>query len=118
MVGISLSFCVQDICRGVVNLNDVKMLYTGTAFKSAEDAIQHYSKTYWRNLPKAARICRKLWDEGKIVQSRLLPSASDYSICPVPVIYHGTPWYPDEFALIAGQLEDGNQSWVNLVFSK
>ena len=113
MIGISLSFCIKDICEGRVNLTDVEKIYAGTAFLSSKDAVEHYTQSYWRNYPNEAKeICQKLWAEGKIIQTRLFDSQSNSA----PVMYHGTPWYPDIDALIAGQLEDGNECWVEVAF--
>lgn len=113
MIGISLSFCIKDICEGRVNLTDVEKIYAGTAFLSVKEAVEHYAQTYWRTYPNDAKeICQKLWAEGKIVQTRLFDGMSNFA----PVLYHGTSWYPNVEAMIAGQLEDGNERWVEVAF--
>ena len=69
--------------------------------------------------PEASeKICKQIWAEKRIVQSKLVPGVqlSSFQSRLCPVLYHGTSWYPDVASLKAGQLEDGNRLWVELVF--
>jgi len=70
-IGMSLSFCVADIARGLVNQDDVAGIIASTRSEDMEDVIEHYQKLYWENLPNAANIARNLFAEGKVYQPRL-----------------------------------------------
>ena len=74
MIGLSVSFCVSDICRGKVALEDVEKIVAGTKAESDEDwdaVIEMYRKVYWREFPdEAERIIRQLISEGKVDQPR------------------------------------------------
>lgn len=75
MIGLSLSFCIADVCRGIVPLKDVERIDTSTAapdMETWEELISQYKKIYWRDFPEEAeRITRQLLAEGKIYQPRL-----------------------------------------------
>jgi hypothetical protein len=75
MIGLSISFCIADICRGTKKLEDVEKIVAGTKMATPEDVegvLASYKETYWRLFPdKAERLFRQLWDEGKIYQPRL-----------------------------------------------
>lgn len=75
MIGLSLSFCVSDICRGKVALQDVEKIIAGTCVHDRdelEDLIVDYQEWYWSDFPKeAAFVTRCLWENGKIEQPRL-----------------------------------------------
>lgn len=74
MIGLSLSFCVADICRGKVNLEQVEKIVTGTMAGPNEwdDLLAEYKKIYWQEFPKKAEaIAQQLMKEGKIDQPRL-----------------------------------------------
>lgn len=74
--GLSLSFCVADIISGKVALDDVAEIVTSTAIRDEEDfeeVMRVYSMLYWRKDPvKAREIVHELWNEGLIVQPRLI----------------------------------------------
>jgi len=75
LIGLSLSFCVGDIIRGKVAIEQVQMIIAST--KCATRAEWHsvlakYSKSCWREYPK--RACDIAWqfiDAGKVEQPRL-----------------------------------------------
>lgn len=75
MIGYSLSFCVSDICRGVVSLASVEKIITSTCASNDDEwnkLISRYSEVYWRSYPNLAIfIANKLRDEGKIEQPLL-----------------------------------------------
>lgn len=46
-IGTSLSFCVQDILRGNINIAEISAIVTSTAFQTQEEAIEAYKNSYW-----------------------------------------------------------------------
>jgi len=74
-VGMSLSFCVSDIVKGKVSLDEIRFISTGTCVKTSEQwdkIIASYQETYWRKFPQEGeRITRLLIEQGKILQPRL-----------------------------------------------
>lgn len=86
LVGLSLSFCVQDIIRGKVSESDVDYIEAGTACETNADwevMLTTYCECYWSSSPQQARdIVSRLRDAGKIQQPRLLDM-------PVTKITHG-----------------------------
>lgn len=112
MLGTSLSFCVLDIIAGKVDITDVEMIYTGTAFQSKEKAIECYTQhnCYWEDVKEQAeKICNELWESGKIVEFRLqdpraIPFARQY-------------WYDSLDDLINIQREAGFDSFVNVLLN-
>ena len=75
MIGLSLSFCVSDICRGIVKESDVVKIVTATKFATPDqldEVIGHYQGVFWADYPaEAEALTRKLLEEGKIDQPRL-----------------------------------------------
>src|SRR5687768_9183289 len=72
VVGLSLSFCVSEICRGNMAMDDVTKIVAGTAIPDVGAIIQNYKDAYWRDYPeKAEQVVRQLWEEGRIEQPRL-----------------------------------------------
>lgn len=105
-IGTSLAFCVRDIVAGRYGINDVEAIVAGTEFRSAEDIISKYSETYWASFPEeAAKICKELWDSGKIIQ----PCLSD----PNALIFVKQVWYTSMDSLIESQLDAGRNSAAN-----
>lgn len=86
LVGLSLSFCIQDILAGRVDESDVIRIQTGTTVETDHDweqLIHDYQVTYWRNdAAEASAIVQRLRAAGKITQPRLLGK-------PVPSISQG-----------------------------
>lgn len=84
MIGRSLSFCILDIIRNHVSIQEVEKIYTSTKCATGvqwDDMIDCYSRVYWRENPTAARTAvRMLQDAGKIEQPRLTDPDYEYSI--------------------------------------
>jgi hypothetical protein len=73
-VGLSLSFCVSDILRGVVQEPEVIQIISATQVEDSKDwdeLIADYKKYYWYEDPdRAEAIARRFISEGKIRQPR------------------------------------------------
>lgn len=73
--GLSLSFCVSDIVRGIVKEENVEKIVSGTAVKTDtdwEELLQSYCRIYWFDFPEKARaLVARLRQQGKIEQPRL-----------------------------------------------
>ena len=74
-IGLSLSFCVQDIIEGKVALEDVEKIITGTKFGDRDEFIDNmissYMSTYWRKHPEEGfKTAVYLWDRGMLDQPR------------------------------------------------
>lgn len=76
LIGLSLSFCVRDIANGVVNIDDVEKIITGTRCDSAESwsyLLEQYGGTYWNGIEaKAEAILIVLLKNEKIFQPRTI----------------------------------------------
>ena len=74
-VGLSLSFCVQDIVLGKMDIDNVHFISTGTCFRDNDDwlwIMDDYSHAYWTMNPSlAVKIATQLRDAGKLIQPRL-----------------------------------------------
>lgn len=73
-IGLSLSFCIADICTGKVKIEDVEKIITGTRWppEELEDRLVVYLKEYWHRYPdKAKEVFYELWNSGRIEQPRL-----------------------------------------------
>ena len=46
-IGTSLSFCVQDILMGNVQVDEISAIVTSTRFDDCQDAIDYYFTSYW-----------------------------------------------------------------------
>lgn len=74
LIGLSLSFCVADIVRGKVQLENVNKIIAGTCAEPTEweNLLTDYKRIYWDfNPDECERVARKLMDENKIEQPRL-----------------------------------------------
>ena len=73
--GLSLSFCVRDIARGKVPLEEVSQLITATAIRTEaewDEVLEEYKVAYWSFAPKTCeKIARELLALGKVYQPRL-----------------------------------------------
>lgn len=73
-IGLSLSFCVGDIIRGVVKEEDVKEIIAATNATTPEEwnsLIESYKKNYWHDNPREAEaVVRRFIGAGKIRQPR------------------------------------------------
>lgn len=74
-VGLSLSFCVQDIVLGKMDINNVHFISTGTKIENEEHwqwVMDDYSHSYWTMNPDlAVKVATQLRDAGKLIQPRL-----------------------------------------------
>jgi hypothetical protein len=79
-IGLSLSFCVQDILRGKVKLEDVSKIIASTKVSRPQhstlavwdEVLDRYAETYWAENPdEGERIARQLIEEGRVFQPRL-----------------------------------------------
>jgi len=72
--GLSLSFCIGDIMRGLVAESDVEFLVAGTKAPNDEVwqyVVEHYKKVYWNKWPEeAAALANRLRDSNMIRQPR------------------------------------------------
>ena len=74
MIGLSLSQCISDVCRGVVAEKDVEMIVTGTDAPTLYgylEVVREYAKTSWHDFQlKALGVAIRLWRDDKIDQPR------------------------------------------------
>lgn len=73
-IGLSLSFCVQDILDGKVAEQDVLCIVSGTKAATQEDwakLLQGYEIYWHKNVGEAYNIAVRLRESGRIVQPRL-----------------------------------------------
>lgn len=73
-IGLSLSFCVKDIQKGLVREDEVQFIISGTAVEDYqfEECVEHYCESYWIMDPEGhSRIARRLWEQKKIHQPKL-----------------------------------------------
>jgi hypothetical protein len=82
-IGLSLSFCIKDICDGKVAFDDVAVIITNTRANDAVDwrrLTESYSRSYWSQIPNAAAMADRLRRMGRIVQPRLDDPEHHHSI--------------------------------------
>lgn len=74
-VGLSLSFCIQDIIKGKAHLDEVEFIMAGTKIRNLDDVekiAELYSEVYWVDDPiTATGIFFWMWFNNKIFQPRL-----------------------------------------------
>ena len=72
VIGLSLSVCIRDIARGIVDVKDVSYIITSTNLNGDMDqAYKIYSESYWRDVKDAAyEALSILRQEGKIFEPR------------------------------------------------
>lgn len=82
-VGLSLSFCVLDIAKGNISIDDVIFIYSATKAETLEhweSVISNYKHNYWREFgTDAERIARHFIDQGLVIQPRLEGKILNYS---------------------------------------
>ena len=77
LIGLSLSWCCDQIAEGKVKYDDVKIIIARTSARtpeSFEKMVHEYWKYYYfasETRYKAARIARRLYREGKVEQPRI-----------------------------------------------
>lgn len=73
-VGLSLSFCVNDILRGKIREEEVKEIIAATNASTPEkidEVIGAYKRIYWyKNPEEGEAIARRLFAAGKVRQPR------------------------------------------------
>lgn len=73
-IGLSLSFCVADICRGTIQEADVVRIIANTNAPDEESmlaVVRQYQQSYWSEFPEqAAEVVERLLAAGKIDQPR------------------------------------------------
>ena len=47
IIGLSLSFCVYDILRNKVNIEDISAIVTSTAFNNVDEVMSMYYESLW-----------------------------------------------------------------------
>ena len=76
LIGLSLSFCIQDMIKDTIRYSSVKCIVSGTKIMNEgdlEQILDRYCEVYWKDNPIAARnMLFALWREGKIIQPRVL----------------------------------------------
>jgi hypothetical protein len=73
-IGLSLSFCMLDLDRSIVMMDDVDCIIVGVACRSDKDwknLLDQYERTYWKNNETARAYATYLRDHHKIYQPRL-----------------------------------------------
>lgn len=55
LIGLSVSFCVKDICQGKIPLEAVQGIVPGFSFDNKEAVFERYKDIYWRAFPEQAR---------------------------------------------------------------
>lgn len=74
-IGLSLSFCMQDILRNVISKEDIILIVTSTRFDSWQDAFDHYFIPYWSQYADAQTVKETLQAIWCLVhQPRLIDS--------------------------------------------
>jgi hypothetical protein len=73
MIGLSISRCVRDICKGRIKIENVVKIIGASSFENL-DQITDDANCYicWVKNPELAKkIITELWEQGKIEQPRL-----------------------------------------------
>lgn len=65
LIGLSLSFCMQDILKGNLAINQISGIITSTAFESPQHAFDYYYYPYWSEIEgdeeKVKQTLNKIW---------------------------------------------------------
>lgn len=76
LMGMSLSLCIGEVLMGKVDADQIELIIASTKMHDStdlEEVITMYSDSYWRKDPeKGSELARKLWNENKIVQPRVI----------------------------------------------
>jgi hypothetical protein len=85
MTGLSLSYCIADILDGERKESDLDVLVAGTRCPDeaafARALSQYVHTGYWKSDPvRAMGIAWRLWDEGRIIQPRVIDNSIEMSI--------------------------------------
>ena len=71
-IGLSLSFCMQDILRNRIYVDEISAIVTSTRFESLEEAFEHYFISYWSEYAddeKCKDVLKAVW--SLVCQPRL-----------------------------------------------
>lgn len=83
-IGLSLSFCVNDILKGIIKEEEVTKIIASTDASTPKDwevVIGEYKKRYWKDNPEEGEaITRRLLKADKIKQPRVKGENVVYSI--------------------------------------
>ena len=61
VIGLSVSFGIQDICEGKVKLEDVAYIVPGfTVVQTPEEIHGRYKDIYWRKYPEALEVLKRV----------------------------------------------------------
>ena len=74
-IGLSLSYCIAEIIKDKVSIDDVAVIITNTRAVNREEFVKlckQYKNTYWWHSPDLAEnIALLLYNRGKIIQPRV-----------------------------------------------
>lgn len=73
MIGLSLSDCVRDMANGLVPIERVALIVTGTRSEltGLDYIIAQYRQRFWYDQPaKCEAICRELFAQGRVFEPR------------------------------------------------
>lgn len=75
LIGLSLSFCVADIIKGLINRDEVRYIISGTRIRNnvdLADVLDNYARFYWQDNPELGReIAADFYNRGMLLQPRL-----------------------------------------------
>ena len=76
LIGLSLSFCVADIIKGLIDKSDVAFIVSGTRIMCEHDldeVVTTYAKYMWRDNPELGMaLAREFYNRGMILQPRVM----------------------------------------------
>ena len=90
LIGLSLCYCVRDICNGMYKLEEVACIVAGTRCRNDDDILEVigiyleiYQGSSWHKFPdQAADVAIELWTTNRIAQPRV--DTSDVSCVDSP----------------------------------
>lgn len=100
MIGLSLSNCVKDIIYGKVDITKVSLIVAATKAATTEEfeklVLDRYAVYYWADNPEYGKaIARKLWEQGRIFQPRLINNDAELNIAHGHWVRPDTNWLLD-----------------------
>lgn len=100
LIGLSLSFCINQVCKKVISEDQVIKIITGTCCRNRvawKKLIVSYKRNYWSKFPnEAEEVLMRLRKDGRIEQPRLL-NERHY---PIPDFENGAYWVSDESEIL------------------
>lgn len=101
LIGLSLSFCIKQICEGIIPENQVIKIITGTCCRSKTDwkkLIASYKRNYWSKFPnKAEEVLMRFRKDGRIEQPRFV-NKKHYPM--IPSFENSAYWVSDESEIL------------------